>query len=601
MSSVVAEQPRAGRLDPVKLEIIHTGIQAIPDLIETDLMRTAFSPLIYEYKDYAVGLISSDGRALALATHGLALFTSVMGRAILDGLETFGDRIEPGDAIITNYAGTLGQHLNNVVMYTPVFGAAGRPVAYMAVTVHWIDVGGRYPGSCLGTDTTELFQEGIHLRSLKLYRRGVLDEDLLRIIEYNTRMPDMLLGDVAAQYAGCLKGQQLFERLMMRHGEDVLFAAIEQIWVNSERVARAAVRAVPNGRYQASSFLDNDGIDLDRRVPVAIGVEIKDDEFVVDFSGCSEQLRGPFNSGRYGGAETCARIAFKYLFAPDDAPNEGGFAPVKVVIPEGKFLSATANAPLGGYSTPLCTVVDTIIAAMAPVLPERIAAGHHSSFGVYGFSGTNLATGRFFSWFDTAHGGWGGSVHGDGVGPYKTITHADTKDIPVETIEALYPMVVERHQWRQDSAGAGRHRGGLGLDKTLRVLAPCHFNASFERFHCPPWGLNGGLSGEPGYVEVETPVGRSVVHKISRLAVQPGDRVHVHTGSGGGFGRAAERNANLVRRDVLRGYVSRKNAEAVYGVVLDESGGVVSETTRERRADIGGIQESCSSAKGYVA
>lgn len=572
-------------IDPVKLEIIRTGLQAIPDLIETDLMRTAFSPLIYEYKDYAVGLISSDGRALALATHGLALFTSVMGRAILDGLEIYGlDRIEPGDAIITNYAGTLGQHLNNVVMYTPVFGSAKRPVAFMAVTVHWLDVGGRYPGSCLGTDMTDLFQEGLHLRSLKLYKRGELDEDLLRVIEYNTRLPDMLLGDIAAQYAGCLKGRLLFEELMARHGETGLFETIHEIWRSSERAARKAVRTIPNGVYGATSFLDNDGIELDRRVPVVIKVEIKDGEFIVDFSGCSDQLRGPFNSGRYGGAETCARIAFKYLFSPDEAPNEGGFAPVKVVIPEGKFLSATGQAPLGGYSTPLCTVVDTIIAAMAQALPERVAAGHHSSFGVYGFSGTNPRTGRFFSWFDTAHGGWGGSAHADGVGPYKTITHADTKDIPVETIEALYPILVERYEWRGDTAGPGRQRGGLGLDKTMRVLAPCNFNASFERFNCAPWGLNGGLAGAPGYVEVETPDGRKPMHKVSQLAVKPGDRVHVHTGGGGGFGPATTRDPENVYRDVIRGYVSASRAQEVYGVMFDAAGKVDKDGTLRKRA-----------------
>ena len=588
MSMAALEQPAAVAIDPIKLEIIRTGIQAIPDLIETDLMRTAFSPLIYEYKDYAVGLISSDGRALALATHGLALFTAVMGRAILDGLEIYGlDRIQPGDAIITNYAGTLGQHLNNVVMYTPVFSASGLPVAFMAVTVHWLDVGGHYPGSCLGTDMTDIFQEGLHLRSLKLYKRGELDEDVLRVIEYNTRLPDMLLGDIAAQYAGCLKGRLLFEDLIARHSERVLFDAINTIWQNSERAARAAVRAVPNGRYEARSFLDSDGIDLDRRIPVVIKVEIKDGDFIVDFSECSDQLRGPFNSGRYGGAETCARIAFKYLFAPDDAPNEGGFAPVKVVIPDGKFLSATGNAPLGGYSTPLCTVVDTIIAAMAPILPERTAAGHHSSFGVYGFSGMNPRTARFFSWFDTAHGGWGGSAHGDGVGPYKTITHADTKDIPVETIEALYPMLVERYEWRQDTAGAGRHRGGLGLDKTIRVLAPCNFNASFERYNCPPWGLNGGLSGAPGFVEVETSTGRQTMNKVSQFAVNAGDRVHIHTGSGGGFGPAIERNPEAVRRDVVRAYVSGKQAQEVYGVVLDDAGHVDTAATQKKRSDPG--------------
>lgn len=587
MSTAAAKQTAPTAIDPVKLEIIRTGLQAIPDLIETDLMRTAFSPLIYEYKDYAVGLISSDGHALSLATHGLALFTSVMGRAILDGVEIYGlDRLEPGDAIITNFAGTLGQHLNNVVMYTPIFGGAGRPVAFMAVTVHWLDVGGRYPGSCLGTDMTDIFQEGLHLRSVKLYKRGQLDEDVLRIIEYNTRLPDMLLGDIAAQYAGCLKGRLLFEELMARHSEQVLFEAIDEIWQSSERAARAAVRAVANGSYEAKSFLDNDGIDLERRVPVVIKVEIKDGDFIVDFSGCSDQLRGPFNSGRYGGAETCARIAFKYLFSPNEAPNEGGFAPVKIVIPDGKFLSAIGQAPLGGYSTPLCTVVDTIIAAMSPVLPERTAAGHHSSFGVYGFSGTNPKSSRFFSWFDTAHGGWGGSAHGDGVGPYKTITHADTKDIPVETIEALYPILVERYQWRQDTGGPGRYRGGLELDKTLKVLAPCNFNASFERFNCPPWGLNGGLPGAPGYVEVENSGGEKPMHKVSQFAVEAGDRVHIHTGGGGGFGLAIDRNVEDVQRDVIRGYVSNEQAQEIYGVVLDTANCIDGDATQSKRASL---------------
>lgn len=587
MSAAAPHDTTAAGIDPVKLEIIRTGIQSIPDLIETDLMRTAFSPLIYEYKDYAVGLISGDGRALSLATHGLALFTSVMGRAIIDGLEVYGkDGIEPGDAIITNYAGTLGQHLNNVVMYTPIFGGSSRPMAYMAVTVHWIDVGGRYPGSCLGTDMTDLFQEGLHLRSVKLYKKGSLNEEVLRIIEYNNRLPEMLLGDISAQYAGCIKGRVLFEELIERHGETQLREATQTIWEKSEAAARAAVRKIQNGVYEARSFLDSDGIDLGRRIPVVAKVEIKDGDFIVDLSECSEQLRGPFNSGRYGGAETCARIAFKYLFAPDEAPNEGGFAPVKVIIPEGKFLSATGNAPLGGYSTPLCTVVDTIIAAMAPVLPDRTAAGHHSSFGVYGFNGINPDTGRYFNWFDTAHGGWGASQTADGVGPYKTITHADTKDIPIETIEALYPMLIERYEWRKDSAGAGRHRGGLGLDKTIRVLAPCNFNASFERFHCPPWGLNGGLPGSPGHVELQTAAGFQQVQKVSAFPVVPGDRVHIHTGSGGGFDSPLERDPELVALDVIHGHESQLHAENVYGVVVDDLGAVDQEATKRMRSQL---------------
>ena len=257
---------------------------------------------------------------------------------------------------------------------------------------------------------------------------------------------------------------------------------------------------------------------------------------------------------------------------------------MKVVLPPGKFLSATGTAPLGSYSTPLCSVVDTNIAAMAPVLPERVAARHHASFGIYGFSGIDPRNGQFYNFFDTAHGGWGGSMHGDGVGPYKTITHADTKDIPIETVEALYPLMVERYAWRADSAGAGRHRGGLGLDKVFRVLEPCNVTLVFERNRCPPWGFLGGSDGEPGSAEIETLAGTRRTHlKVSQFPVVPGERVHVHTGSGGGYGAPRDRDPEAVRSDVLAGYVSRTVAEQTYGVVLTEDGRLDGEATARRR------------------
>jgi N-methylhydantoinase B len=577
-------------INPINLEIIRTSLQSVPDLIEADLMRTAYSPLIYEYKDYAVGLVDAQGRSISLATRGLPGFlTNVLGLAVRDGLEIYGkDGIQPGDVILSNHAGTMGQHLNNVIMYTPVFGPTGRLLAFMAVNVHWIDIGGTYPGSCIGTDTTELVQEGLQLRTVKLFRRGELVEEVLRIIQYNTRLPEMLLGDLWAQHASCVKGRQLFEQLTARFGEDVLLSGIAQIWRNSEAAARAAVRAVPDGIYEASSFLDDDGIDRGKRIRVHVKVQIRDSDFIVDYSGCSEEVRGPFNSGAQGGAAASAHIAFKYLFTPNEPTNEGALAPVTIIIPPGKFLSASANAPLGLYQTPLSTVVDTIIAAMATVLPDRVAAGHHGAADVHGFNGTNPLTGRFYSFFDTAHGGWGGSSRGDGVGPYKTIRHADNKDIPVETVEALYPIVVERHAWRTDSGGPGQHRGGLGVDKTLRVLAPCYFTIAYERFHCPPWGLHQGLPGDPAHAEVESADGkRRAVLKESRLPLKTGDRVHLHTGAGGGYGAPTARDPESVRLDVLRGYVSKERAHDIYRVAIDVKGevdGPATEALRNHRA-----------------
>ncbi|MFT4506321.1 hydantoinase B/oxoprolinase family protein [Caballeronia sp. 15711] len=589
MNAKAANKEVSKEVDPITLEIIRTGLQSIPDLIEEDLTRTAYSPLIYEYKDYAVGLVDAEGRSIALARHGLTLFlTNIIGLAVKDGLEIYGkDGIKPGDVILTNHAGTIGQHLNNVVMYTPIFSPDGALKAFMAVIVHWIDIGGRYQGSCLGTDTTELAQEGLQLRTVKLYREGQLDQEMLRVIKYNSRRPDMLLGDIAAQHAGCVRGKQLMEQFLARYGEDTVEAAIATIWRNSAAAASSAIAAIPEGVYEKSSFLDSDGVNLDVTVKLPIKVIVKNGEFIVDYSEINEQLEGPFNSGRHGGGETCARIAFKYLFSPEEPANEGSFAPLRVILPDGKFLSAREGAPIGAYSTPLPTVVDTIIAAMAPVLPHRVAGGHHASFGIFGFSGRNPKDNSFFSFFDTALGGWGASQNGDGVGPYKSLIHGDTRDIPVESMEALYPLLVEKYQWRADSAGPGQFRGGLGIDKTIRALAPIDYNMSFERSKCPPWGLQGGGDGEAGGAEVQKLDGSKItVQKISQIPLVAGDRVVIHTGGGGGFGDAVKRDPEAVRRDVHQGYVTVEHALEAYGVVVKDDGTVDEQATAERRAAV---------------
>jgi N-methylhydantoinase B len=586
-------------IDPVTLEIIRTSVQAIPDLIEVDLTRTAFSPLIYEFKDYAVGMVDAQGRSIALAQCGLPGFqVNLIGLAVQDALALYGEeRIEPGDVLLTNYAAIQGQHLNNVVMYTPVFGPSDRVVAYMSVIVHWIDIGGRYPGS-MGTDVTELAQEGLQLRTVKLYSRGERVEEIFRVIEYNTRQPDLLLGDIAAQHAGCIRGRMLFEELLARYGEETLFSAIHMVWRNSENAARAVIRAVPDGVYAAESFLDDDGVDIGKRIPIHIKVHVQGSDLIVDYSHIADQVRGPFNSGRHGGAEAAARIAYKYLFSPTEPSNHGVFEPLKLIIPPGKLVSAGPRAALGYYQTPLSTVVDTIIAAMAPAMPDRVAGGHHASFGGMTFSGVNPVTKRYSIYTDNAQGGWGGSMHGDGGGPYKTIRHADNRDIPVETVEALHPLLVERYESRQDSAGAGRHRGGFGVTKAFRILAPCDYTIALERFSCPPWGLFGGHAALPGFAEIEREDGsRQVVHKISGLALKPGDRVHVHTAGGGGYGSPLERSISAVCDDVIRGFISAQHAADVYGVLFTESGDVDELATEERRRHLGSADRAASQEK----
>ena len=342
----ISVETSVGAVNPITAEIIRHALLSIPNQIDVNITRTAYSPLVYEYKDYAVGIVDPEGRLISQSSGGIPLFVAnALGTAVNDGVLIHGrDGIEPGDVIFSNHAGTLGQHLNNVVMYTPVFIGA-ELVAFMCVLVHWIDVGGMVVGSCAPVGPTEIFQEGIQYRSVKLWSRGKPMKDVYRIIENNTRFPRMLLGDIESQLAGCLMGRDLIAGVVEKYGLATTRGAVEIMWKRSEAAARAAIRKIPDGVYRASSFLDNDGVELEKKMVLDVVVRVEGDEMTVDFSGICDQVKGPINSGREGGAVTAARIAFKYIAAPDEPGNDGSFRPLHVVIPDGKFLSASGTAP----------------------------------------------------------------------------------------------------------------------------------------------------------------------------------------------------------------------------------------------------------------
>ncbi len=578
------DQQPATTINPITAEIIRHQLLSIPKQIDVNITRTAYSPLVYEYKDYAVGMVDPQGRLIAQSDGGIPLFfANALGVAVRDGIAVHGiDGIEEGDILFSNHAATLGQHLNNVVMYTPVF-VAGELVAFMAILVHWIDIGGIVVGSCISHSTTEIFQEGIQFRSVRLYRRGELVTDLWRTIEINTRFPHMLLGDINSQIAGCLRGKALIKELFERHGVATTRAAIAALWDRSELAARAAIRNIADGVYEASSFLDDDGITAGKPVPIGIKVTVAGDEIEVDFAGVADQLKGPFNSGREGGAETAARIAFKYLVAPNEPANEGTFRPLRVTIPEGKFLNAKPGAPLGCYSFPLPTVIDTIVKAFVDAAPGLVAAGHYGTFGGHTIYGRHPRTGELYQNLGAIAGGWGAMAGRDGGGPFKTMAHGDTLDVPAEVLEALYPFRVDAVQLREDSGGPGEFRGGLGVEKIYAMLATGTARASMDRTRCAPWGIRGGKDGSPSSTEIqrqgEAP--KVILKGVSEL--HAGDKARTLTGGGGGYGEPFARDPRRVVDDVREGYVSRERARSDYGVALDDQGNLLEEETRRLR------------------
>ena len=556
-------------IDPITLEVIRHGLVSIANQIDANIKRTAFSPYIYEYNDFAVGLVGADGQLVAQCTGGMPPFVAdSVGVAVRDGLSIYGrERLHDGDVVLCNHAAVQGQHLNNTVMYTPIYAGPARRtlIGFFAINVHWIDIGGIQSGS------TDIFMEGLQLRSVKLWSKGEPIEEVYRIIENNTRMPLELMGDIAAQLAGCLLGRDLTAELANKYGIPTFNRAVGLILDQSEAAARAFIRAMPDGVYKTETYLDNDRSG-DELVPIRVKVIVAGDELTVDYSEMAEQAKGPINSGYFGGGQTTARVAFKYLIGADEMANEGTFRPIKLVLPPGKLLSADPTAPMFMYPTPFPTVIDAVIKALEKALPERVPGGHfgtHTGVRFYG----RRADGSFFDTHDSGHGGWGAGATHDGAGPFRTMAHGDTRVIPLELQESLMPFRSEEFSLREDSGGAGRFRGGLGFRKKYRILRPCLLGTNLDRTKFPPWGVQGGSEAKPGRITVIKASGREEnAEKENAYRLEPGDLVCVETGGGGGYGPPAQRALALIQRDLDAGYVSVAAAEHDYGVTVSADG-----------------------------
>lgn len=553
----------AAAVDPITLEVIRYGLVSITNQIDANIKRTAFSPYIYEYNDFAVGLVGPDGQLVAQCTGGMPPFVAdSVGMAVRDGFLIHGrEKLFEGDVLVCNHAAVQGQHLNNTVMYTPIYAGPARAtlIGFFAINVHWIDIGGAVPHA------SDIFGEGLQLRSVKLHSKGQPNEEVYRIIETNSRLPQQLIGDISAQLAGCLLGRDLTASLAEKYGVTTFLGALTLILDQSEQAARAFIASIPDGIYESETFLDNDRR-TDTPLPIRIKVIVSGPEMTFDYSGIAEQAKGPINSGYFGGGQTTARVAFKYLLGADEMANEGTFRPLKLILPPGKILSADPAAPMGNYSTPFPSVIDAVIKAMEKALPDRVPGGHFATHSGVRFFGRK-EDGSFFDTHDSGHGGWGACAAHDGSGPYRTMAHGDTRIIPLELQEAVMPFRIEAFSLRTDSGGAGTHRGGLGFRKVYRMLAPSKLQTNLDRTKYPPWGVNGGKPGKPGRFTVRRARDGQelVIGKEKDFPLEAGDIVTVETGGGGGWGPPDQRDPALIAADISAGYVSREAVQQDYG------------------------------------
>lgn len=572
------------KIDPITVEVLRNGFVAAADEMKINLMRTAYNPIIYEVLDFSVGLFDENGENISQAV-GLPIFLGNLGPSVQQIMKDVGvENMQPGDIYLINDTFTVGTHLNDVVVCNPIFMPDGKTlVGFGASRSHWLDIGAVSPGGWT-TDTTEIFQEGIRLRSIQLYKAGEPVRDIFRILEDNVRFSDSVMGDLRAQIAAGRTGERRMLELVERYGLDTVRAAIQEMYRMEEAAARAAVAEMPDGVYEAESFMDDDGVAIDRP-KVKVTVTIKGDEMTVDLTGSAEQCVGPINCG-WAATLSAVKIAFKAVTSPLTEVNEGSFRPLRLVVPDNSVFNVQYPGPSAIYGVITMTLADTVFRALQPAIPDRIPAAHYADVAPLFVFGTDPRNGQPYLAVEPNGGGWGATPFRDGENMLIALADGDTRNVPIEVLENRFPLRCEQYSVRPDSGGAGYYRGGLGQIRTYRILDhDAHITTSQERSKCLPWGFEGGGEGYGNRVVIDPGLeSETIIQKCTNRPVKANSLVSVQTGGGGGYGDPLKRAPEKVQLDVVRGYVSVAAAAEKYGVVIDpETLAVDVEATAARR------------------
>jgi N-methylhydantoinase B len=552
--------------DPITTEIIRSAFVSCAQDMNATLIRSSYTPIIYEGKDCSVAILDERGDVLGQSL-GLPLFLGNLEICVKLAAEMFGwDAFEPGDVFYMNDSYMTGTHLNDATIFGPIFWQE-RLVGFSATRAHWLDVGGKDPGGPM--DSREIYQEGMRWAPTRIYDGGEPREDIIDLLRRNGRFGYSLVGDMNAQVAACRTGEARFQAILDRYGYDTYIEARDEIYRQSEELERAAVAAIPDGQYQAEGSLDDDGLGHGP-IPVLLRIDVDGDEMTIDLEGSSAQMEGPVNCGFAQTVSAC-RVAFKLLINPDRPVDGGTFKTLTVKAPAGSIFDAQEPAACQWYFSSLGLLIDLVVAALAPVLSDKVAAAHFGDSMVMFLSGRDPRRGdQPFLHVMPHAGGWGGFEGGDGEDGLINNVNGGFKDYPVEVFEVKYPAMVRRYGFRPDTGGPGRFRGGCGLYRTFEVEPEARLYLWFERSVTPAWGLFGGRDAVGPDVVVNA--GREDERhllKTNAHLLAPGSTVELQTGGGGGFGNPLERDPERVRADVRDGYVGVEAAARDYGVVLD--------------------------------
>jgi N-methylhydantoinase B len=550
-------------IDPMTLAVVRGRLEQIADEMDTVFERMAFSPVISDGWDRADGVYSpEDGSMIVQGARGLPIFVGTMQFAVRSVIEWVGTPA-PGDVYLLNDPYLGGTHIMDVKMVRPCFHR-GRLFAYLANTGHWPDLGGRVSGG-FSANATDVYQEGLRLPPVRLCRDGAVNPDILAILQANSRIPEDIEGDVHAQSTALAVGDERLRELLDEVGEDVVRACIDELALRAERQMRSHIADIPDGTYRFEDLIDNDGV-TDRGLRIATALTVEGDGLRIDFAGSSPPCAGPMNSVLSATVSSCA-VALKHVF-PDVPLNSGMFAPLRIDVPEATFLNARVPRPVAGCSAETSQrIITSVLGCLAQAVPDRVPAGSCATINNLSMGGVDAA-GDPYVMYVFVGGGYGGHPRGDGLtNGCSLMSTARTQSI--EVLEERYPIRFERYALREGSAGAGRSRGGYGVEFAFRFTGR-HARASLlgDQARTPPRGAAGGRDALPAAPDFSLGGQRVVLPMISKgenVELAPGDVVCLRTPGGGGYGDSAQRPRALIERDVADGYLTEAEARREYG------------------------------------
>jgi len=578
---------------PVAVSIVRNNLLSTAREMRETIIRTSPATVIYEMLDFACGILDAEAGLLTEAS-GLTQFVGTLSPSMKKCVEKLGrENLEDGDVILVTAPMYTGSHPPEAIISAPIF-YGNKLFGYANSKGHLVDMGGKDP---YPTDSTDAFMEGLRLPPVKLFRKGKLNEEIKDTLELNSRAPEIIWGELQAQIGAASVAKQRVTKLLDKYGFEKVTDCVRKMNESAEEETRESLLGMTHGSWSGEDFLDDNGVERGKRVPIKVTCTASDDKFTMDYSGSDAQQKGPTNTPIIQ-TISVSRLMFKFLTAPHTPAHEGSFKRLEVVAPYGSIFNVdTSIAPTMLYGWATRTAMELMFKILAPVFPDRLSAcssGCLGSLTRYGYT----PKGKFWSQGSIEGIGQGASNRRDGANVLLHMTQACSRNLSCEVEEALAPMLVERYELLQDSGGPGRFRGGLGVRRDWRYLASGKAISLVERSVAPHWGVEGGKPGSRNiavftsespevakYAVATTDEGFELI-KSPSISINAGDVVSTRVGGGGGWGDPFERDVEAVRRDVVQGYVSLDAARREYGVVLDAATLMVdSESTMLSRGD----------------